>query len=84
MAMPDFFQNFSCEMLINDKTFDSDGVLKRLAERGSDAVIPPKKNRNVQQAFDRDTHRERHRVENFFAIIEEFRAIVMLVQQNRA
>ena len=61
--------------LIGDKAFDSDALLDTLAKRGAEAVIPPKTNRTVQRTFDRDTYRERHRIENFFGKIKEFRAI---------
>ncbi len=51
------------------------GILDRLAEHGVKTVIPPKKNRTLPRTFDRDTYRERHRIENFFCKIKEFRAI---------
>ena len=61
--------------LIGDTACDSDALLDRLAERGAEAVIPPKKNRTHQRTFDRDTDRDRHRIENVFCKIKAFRAI---------
>ncbi|MCY4301239.1 MAG: transposase [Aestuariivita sp.] len=61
--------------LIGDTACDSDALLDRLAERGAEAVIPPKKNRTLPRTFDRDTDRERHRIETVFRKIKEFRAI---------
>ena len=73
--MPDLLQDIAVVTLIGDKAFDSDALLDTLAKRGAEAVIPPKTNRTVQRTFDRDTYRERHRIENFFGKIKEFRAI---------
>jgi len=75
MALPDLLEDISCATLIGDKAFNSDGLLEDLAERGVNAVIPPRTNRTVLRPFDRDVYRERHRIENFFAKIKEFRAI---------
>ena len=73
--MPDLLQDIAFTTLIGDKAFDSDALLHMLADRGAEAVIPPKKNRTLPHTFDRDTYRERHRIENVFGKIKEFRAI---------
>ncbi|MCY4306255.1 MAG: transposase, partial [Aestuariivita sp.] len=75
VAMPDLLQDIAFTTLIGDKAFDSDALLDRLAEHGVKTVIPPKKNRTLPRTFDRDTYRERHRIENVFGKIKEFRAI---------
>ena len=75
MAIPALLDPVNFTTLIGDKAFDSDALLDTLTERGVEAVIPPKTNRTHQRTFDRDTYRERHRIENFFAKIKEFRAI---------
>ena len=75
IAMPMLLDPVDFKTLIGDKAFDSDALLDTLADRGVEAVIPPKTNRTHQRDFDRDLYRERHRIENFFARIKEFRAI---------
>ena len=50
-------------------------LLEDLAARGIDVVIPPRRNRNIQRVFDREAYCDRHRMENVFATIKEFRAI---------
>ncbi|MCY4305209.1 MAG: hypothetical protein OXC62_10625 [Aestuariivita sp.] len=40
----------------------------------TEAIIPPKKNRNVLRNFDRDAYRGRHRIEKIFSKIKEFGA----------
>ncbi len=74
-AVPELLDDLTCEMLIGDKAFDADGVLDTVAERGATAVIPPRSNRSTPRDFDRDADKERHRIENVFAKIKEFRGL---------
>jgi len=60
---------------IGDTACDSDALLNRRAERGAEAVIPPKTNRTLPRTFDRDLYRDRHRIAKVFATIKAFRAI---------
>ncbi|MCY4303281.1 MAG: hypothetical protein OXC62_00605 [Aestuariivita sp.] len=46
-AMPDLFQDFSFEMLIDYKAVDSDALLDTLAECGVEVMISPTKNRTI-------------------------------------
>ncbi|MCY4300490.1 MAG: transposase [Aestuariivita sp.] len=75
MVMPALLDPVDFTTLIGDKAFDSDALLDTLAEHGVKTVIPPKRNRTLPRTFDRDIYRERHRIENFFCKIKEFRAI---------
>lgn len=64
------------EHLLGDKAYDADNrVLEILAERGIEAVIPPKKNRKIQRDFDKYLYRSRHLIENLFAKLKNYRAI---------
>jgi len=64
------------EQLIADKAYDADKrVIEPLQQAGKGIVIPPKSNRRVARAFDRDLYKERHLIENFFAKLKQFRAI---------
>jgi transposase len=64
------------ETLIADKAFDADArVIAPLAAVGKTAVIPPKANRRLPRAFDRELYKARHLIENFFAKLKQFRAI---------
>lgn len=63
-------------MVIADKGYDADQrVLQPLAQAGKTAVIPPKANRKSQRAYDRELYKARHRIENFFCKLKQFRAI---------
>jgi transposase len=63
-------------IVIADKGYDADErVLQPLARAGKTAVIPPKANRKVQRDYDTDLYQARHRIENFFCKLKQFRAI---------
>ena len=63
-------------IVIADKGYDADQrVLQPLAQAGKTAVIPPKANRKEQRAYDRERYKARHRIENFFCQLKQFRAI---------
>ena len=62
--------------VIADRGYDAEArVLAPLREAGKAAVIPPKRNRKEQRAYDRDRYGARHLVENFFCKLKQFRAI---------
>ena len=62
--------------LIADKGYDAEArVLGPLREAGKVAVIPPKRNRQDQRAYDPHLYRARHLIENFFCKLKQFRAI---------
>jgi transposase len=61
--------------LIADKGFGNDWLRQELDARGATAVIPPKANCARQIACDFAMHRWRHRVENFFCDLKQFRCI---------
>lgn len=72
----DMLPAMQADTLIADKAFDADArVLAPLAAAGKMAVIPPKANRRVLRAYDRELYKARHLIENFFAKLKQFRAI---------
>jgi transposase len=63
-------------ILIGDEAFDAEArVLAPLEQAGKTAVIPPQANRRNPRPHDRDLYKARHPIENFFAKLEQFRAI---------
>jgi len=64
------------ETLIADKSYDAEArVLAPLRAAGKVAVIPPRRNRTEQRAYDADLYEARHLIENFFCKLKQFRAI---------
>ena len=68
-ALPD------AKELLGDKGYDADWFRQALSERGITACIPTKSNRRIQIAHDRVLYRQRHRIENMFGRIKDWRRI---------
>lgn len=52
-------------------------VLEFLEQAGKQAILTPKANRKVQREFDKELYKARHLIENFFAKLKLFRAIII-------
>ncbi len=50
-------------------------MLHSLARAGKQAVIPPRRTRLIARTYDKELYKLRHRIENFFAHLKQFRAI---------
>lgn len=61
--------------LVADKGYDSDRLRDWLAERGTEAVIPPRKNRKVQIDYDKAIYRQRNIIERMFCRFKDWRRI---------
>ena len=61
--------------LIADRGYDSDRFRDALVAKGITPCIPPRKNRKVRHAYDVTLYRQRHRVENMFAKLKDWRRI---------
>jgi len=61
--------------LLGDKAYDSAPLRQWLKERGTKPVIPNKSNRKQPFRFDRKSYKQRHRIENAFCRLKDFRRI---------
>jgi transposase len=61
--------------LLGDKAYDSAPLRQWLKERGTRAVVPNKSNRKQPFSFDRTSYKQRHRIENAFCRLKDFRRI---------
>ena len=68
-------EGFDADTVLADKGYDANHVLEYLAQRGIQAVIPPKANRVEQREYDRHVYKDRNLVERFFCRIKQFRRI---------
>ncbi len=50
-------------------------VIELLEAQGKTAVIPPKRNRKQQRQYDEELYKARHLIENFNALLKQYRAI---------
>jgi transposase len=61
--------------LVADKGYDSKDLREWLGERGTRAVIPPRKNRKLQYDYDKAIYRQRNVIERMFCRLEDWRRI---------
>ena len=63
--------------LTGDKGYDSDAFRKALREKGIEPCIPPKKNRKRPLPYDEKLYKKRHKIENSFGWLKDWRRIAM-------
>ncbi|WP_244546507.1 IS5 family transposase [Bosea sp. OK403] len=61
--------------LLGDKGYDADWFRQALTERGITPCIPPKANRKIQIDYDKTLYRQRHKIENMFGRLKDWRRI---------
>ena len=71
----DLIAGYEFERVIADRAYDSDDLLRRIAEQEAEAVIPPRKNRKEQRDYDKHLYKKRHLVECFFNKIKHYRRL---------
>ena len=72
------------DYLIADKAYDSQGVLDLAEKQEMEPVIPPRKNRKEQRAYDKHLYKMRYLVENAFLRLKEWRGIATRYAKNTA
>jgi transposase len=63
------------ELLLADKGYDSAELRELLKDQGTKAVIPNRSNRKKKFRFDRKQYERRHKIENAFCRLKDFRRI---------
>ena len=61
--------------LLGDRGYDADWLRHALIASGIEPCIPSKANRNVQIPHDRTLYRQRHKIENMFGKLKDWRRI---------
>ena len=61
--------------LIGDAAYDSADLRQWLKNRGTKPVVPNRSNRKQPFSFDRKTYKQRHRIENAFCRLKDFRRV---------
>jgi len=74
-AAYDLIDGVRAENVLADRAYDADPLFQKIIDQGGDPVIPPRRHRKRQHAFDRDLYKERNRVERFFKRIKHYRRI---------
>jgi putative transposase len=71
----ELIDGFAAAATIADKAYDANHLHDKIVERGSEIVIPPKRNRKVQRSYDVDLYKERNLIERFFNKLKQFRRV---------
>jgi transposase len=61
--------------LLGDKGYDADWFRQALTERGITPCIPSKTNRKIKIDYDKSLYRQRHKIENMFGRLKDWRRI---------
>jgi transposase len=71
----DLIEGLPAQNVLADKAYDANSLFEMVIDQGGDPVIPPKRNRKRQHAYDKALYKERNRVERFFSRIKQCRRI---------
>ncbi len=71
----ELINGFEAAATLADKGYDANHLHEKIAESGSEIVIPPKRNRKIQRPYDTDLYKERNLVERFFNKLKQFRRV---------
>ena len=63
------------KVLLADRGYDADWFRHALAARGIEACIPSKSNRKIHIQYDKVRYRNRHKIENMFGKLKDWRRI---------
>jgi transposase len=73
--VPPLLEGIEAQAVVADKAFDSDELIEAIENRGAEAVIPPRANRQKPRSFDTHVYKDRNLSERFFNRLKQFRRI---------
>jgi transposase len=65
------------KVLLADRGYDADWFRNALKAKSIASCIPPRKNRKRRIRYDKKLYKKRHKIENMFAKIKDWRRIAM-------
>lgn len=68
-------ENVTAGAVLADKGYDTDSVLAQIEQLDAVAVIPPKSNRKIQRAYNRELYKQRNLIERGFNKLKHCRRI---------
>ena len=72
------------EQAVMDKAYDSNAIRAKLDAKGITPVIPPKSNRLEILVYDKESYKQRNRVERLFNKIKQFRRVATRYEKLKA
>jgi len=61
--------------LLGDRGYDANWFRNALKDKGIEPCIPSKRNRKIQIDYDKNLYKQRHKVENMFARLKDWRRV---------
>jgi len=77
-------EGIDADALLADRAYDTNSIVKKAKEAGMQVVIPPKKNRKKQRAYDEELYKLRHLIENAILALKRWRGIATRYAKNSA
>ena len=77
-------EGLTADYLLADKGYDTNDIIDQAIAQGMKPVIPPKRDRLLARAYDKDLYRLRHLVENAFLHLKRWRGIATRYAKNTA
>ena len=77
-------EGIDAEVLLADRGYDTNAIIKAATAAKMQVVIPPKKNRKELREYDEYLYTLRHLVENAFMILKRWRGIATRYAKNTA
>ncbi len=68
-------EGYDTKFVLADKAYDAQAILATVTDIGAEAVIPPRKNRKEQRAYDKELYQERHLIECLIGKLKQFRHV---------
>ena len=63
--------------ILADRGYDSDWFRDALRAKGTEPCIPPRRNRKTLIEYDKTLYKQRHKIENMFGRLKDWRRIAM-------
>ena len=79
-----WIEGLTADYLLADKGYDTNDIIDQAIAQGMKPVIPPKRDRLLARAYDKDLYRLRHLVENAFLHLKRWRGIATRYAKNTA
>jgi putative transposase len=71
----ELIEGIDAQALLADKGYDANHLVEKIEKRGTQVVIPPKRDRKIQRVYDTGLYKERNQIERFFNKLKQFRRV---------
>jgi len=71
----DLIRGLKANQVLADKAYDADSLHDLILEQGGEPVIPPRRHRKFQHAYDEFAYKQRWGIEGFFAKLKQWRRV---------